>query len=222
MFKFKGISSKDMKVVVEEEHFIAKAPQRIETIEIEGRDGTIFNKLGYGAIEQSIKVQILDQNKIDDIFSWLNCEGTLEYDNRVTNARFYSSVEPKRKATIKVADFNFIRDPFWYKLNDEFVTVTDKVVNEGTIYSRPIIKLERGIENSIDLQIGDVRFKYNFGDDTYVEIDCEEMTATYEGMLRNRQLEIDYNFPVLETGDNNINVYSGDATIKFKRKDRWL
>ena len=48
MFKFKGISSKDMQVVIEEEeHFIARAAQRYEVTEIEGRDGAIFDELGY-------------------------------------------------------------------------------------------------------------------------------------------------------------------------------
>lgn len=52
MFKFKGISSKDMQVVVEEEeHFIAKASQRYEMTEIEGRDGAIFDELGYSVVE---------------------------------------------------------------------------------------------------------------------------------------------------------------------------
>ena len=38
MFKFKGISSKQMQVVIEEEeHFLAKAAQRYDTTEIEGR-----------------------------------------------------------------------------------------------------------------------------------------------------------------------------------------
>ena len=58
MFKFKGISSTDMQVVIEEEeHFIARAAQRYETIEIEGRNGAIFNELGYSYVERPIYVQ---------------------------------------------------------------------------------------------------------------------------------------------------------------------
>ena len=42
MFKFKGISSEEMQVVVaEEEHFIARAAQRYETIENEKKKGQI-------------------------------------------------------------------------------------------------------------------------------------------------------------------------------------
>ena len=48
------------------------------------------------------------------------------------------------------------------------------------------------------------------------------MTVLYEGLNRNRQLEIGYEFPKLNVGNNTIVVHSGDATIKIKRKDRWL
>ena len=44
MFKFKGISSKEMGVVVEEEdYFLSKASSRYENIDIDGRDGSLFN-----------------------------------------------------------------------------------------------------------------------------------------------------------------------------------
>lgn len=223
MFKFKGISSTDMQVIIEEEeHFIARAAQRYEVTEIEGRDGAIFDTLGYSYIDRPIYVQCLNTNKIDDILAWLNGEGEFEYKGRKTIARFYSQLEPQRSASIRIIDTTFIRNPFWYKANDEYITITDSVTNEGNIQSRPIIRLEKGESDSIDITIGKVRFTYNFGEDTYVEIDCEEKSASYEGLNRNRQLEINYEFPILKTGINAVNIHSGDATIKVKRKDRWL
>lgn len=223
MFKFKGISSTDMQVVIEEEeHFIARAAQRYEVTEIEGRDGAIFDELGYSYVDRPIYVQCLNVAKIDDILAWLNGEGEFEYKGRKTIARFYSQLEPIRSASLRMIDTTFIRNPFWYKAEDEYVTVTDSVTNEGNIQSRPIIRLEKNTEEKIDITIGGTRFVYNFGEDTYVEIDCEEKTVTYEGLNRNRQIEINYEFPILLVGTNTIIVHSGDATIKVKRKDRWL
>lgn len=127
MFKFKGISSKDMQVIIEEEeHFIARAARRYETIEIEGRDGAIFNELGYSYVERPIYVQCLNPDKIDEILSWLDGEGEFEYKGRKTTARFYSELEPKREGYIKIIDTTFIRDPFWTKLDDEFVEIKGK------------------------------------------------------------------------------------------------
>ena len=127
MFKFKGISSEDMQVVIEEEeHFIAKAARRYETIEIEGKDGALFDEQGYSYVERPIYVQCLNINKIDDILAWLDGEGEFEYKGRKTTARFYSMLEPKREACIRIIDTTFIRDPFWQKADDKFEKVKDR------------------------------------------------------------------------------------------------
>lgn len=223
MFKFKGISSNDMKVVIEEEeHFLAKAAQKYEVTDIEGKDGAIYNELGYSDINRPIKVQILDVSKLDDILAWLNGEGEFEYKDRKTIVRFYNELEPERNACLKTIDTNFIRAPFWYKKIDNYVTVTNAVTNEGNIASRPVIRLEKGNSNDVELTIGGVRFVYYFKGETYVEIDCEQMSVLYNGLRRNRQIEIGYQFPKLEIGNNIITKHSGDTTIKIKRKDRWL
>ncbi len=224
MFKFKGISSTDMQVVIEEEElFLAKAAQRYEVTEIDGKNGAIFDELGYSYVERPIYIQCLNIDKIDDILAWLDGEGELEYKERKTIARFYAQLEPQRTACIRTIDTNFIRNPFWHKAVDEYITVTDNIINEGNKKSRPIIRLEKGTSSSTELTIGGVRFKYTFKEnDTYVEIDCEEKIATYEGLNRNRQLEIGYEYPGLQKGNNAITVHSGDAVIKVKRKDRWL
>lgn len=223
MFKFKGISSNDMKVIIEEEeHFLGRAEQRIETTDIEGKDGAIYDELGYSDIDRPIKVQILDVSKLDNILAWLNGEGEFEYKNRKTTGRFYNQLEPERSACIKIIDTTFSRSPFWYKAIDEFVTTAGHITNLGNVISRPILRLEKGTLDDVELTIGGVRFKYHFNGENYVEIDCEEMTVLYEGLRRNRQIEIGYQFPKLQIGNNTITVHSGDCTIKVKRKDRWL
>lgn len=223
MFKFKGIASNDMKVIIEEEeHFLGRAAQRTETTEIEGKDGAIYDELGYSDIDRPIKVQILDVSKLDDILAWLNGEGEFEYKNRKTMARFHNQLEPERISCIKIIDTTFSRSPFWYKKVDNYVAVSNTITNEGNVASRPIVRLEKGTVDDVELTIGGVRFKYHFNGENYVEIDCEEMSVLYEGLRRNRHIEIGYAFPKLHIGDNSITIHSGDCTIKVKRKDRWL
>lgn len=223
MFKFKGISSKDMQVVIEEEeHFIARAQQRYEVIEVEGKDGAFFDELGYSYVERPIYVQCLNINKIDDILAWLNGSGEFEYKDRITTARFYSELIPERNACIRIIDTTFIRDPFWYKANDAYTTIINNISNNGNIESRPFLRLEKTTSNKVDITINETRFKYDFGQDSYVEIDCEEKTVKYEGLNRNRQIEINYDFPKLKIGNNTITIHSGACNIKVKRKDRWL
>lgn len=224
MFKFKGISSSEMKVIVEEEdNLIAKASHKYEQIDIDGMNGSIYNELGYSDVERSLKIYVMDISKIDDILSWLNGEGILEYKNRISKAFFYSTIEPQRSSSIKTIDFSFIRSPFWYDVNDHFVTVSDgNIYNYGNVYSTPIIKLEKNTSDSVDITVNEVRFIYNFDEDNKVEIDCEELNATCDGILKNRNLEIGFEFPILAPGNNKIVINSGDAIIKIKRKDCWL
>ena len=84
MFVFKGISSEEMEVMAEEEQlFLAKAS---------GMNGAIFNLNGYAVIERPIKLQILNKNKLDKIFEWLNGVGEFEYQSRITNAQFLQTI----------------------------------------------------------------------------------------------------------------------------------
>lgn len=223
MFIFNNISSTDMEVIIEEEeHFLGKASQRYVRSEIEGRNGALFEEQGYTVIERPMKVQILNLDKLDKILGWLNGVGILEYKSRITKARFYNEIEPIRTANIKIADVTFIRDPFWNKKRDDFIEVTNIILNEGNIYAEPIIKLKRNKLDKIDITINDVRFIYNFNNEEYVDIDCEEQIVEYEKNNRNRQIEIGYKFPTIKPGENKIIVHSGDARIFIKRKDRWL
>lgn len=109
------------------------------------------------------------------------------------------------------------------KLSLDYFTVTDETINnEGNIQSRPILRLEKTVSEAVELTINDIRFKYNFNNDEYVEIDCEEKTVEYEGLNRNRSIEIGYDFPKLKIGNNDIKIHDGDCKIKILRKDRWL
>ena len=222
MFKFKGISNEEMDVIAEEEAvFLTKAGQRYSSTEIEGRHGALYDEEGYAPVEKSIKLQILDTNKLDLIYAWLNGVGELEYNGRITTARFYAEVEPIRVSTIKTADFTFIRNPFWEK-KDDYIEVTNFVYNSGTRESEPIIRLEKTNSDSVELTINNVRFKYNFNNEPYVEIDTKQKTVLYNGLNRNRQIEMGYQFPSLLVGENRITIHSGTARIKIKRKDMWL
>ncbi|MBF7097574.1 phage tail domain-containing protein [Alkalibacter mobilis] len=219
MFKFNGISNTDMKVIPKEENFTARAPQRFETITIDGKDGVIFIPLGYEPVEKDLELQILDISNIPDILEWLNGEGELEYENKVSQARFFAGYDVDRFVSLKKAQISYIRDPFWYKANDDYITVTTSVINGGNIYAKPLIKLTGS--GMVDISVNGTRFQYTFTD-PYVEIDCEDMTEKYEGLIRSRNMEMGLEYPRLDPGTNEIILNSGTCTIEMMRKDRWL
>ena len=220
MFKFKGISNEQMKVIPVEEDFQSRASIIFEAIEIEGKDGADYIPLGYADVEKELSLQILDTTKIDDIMAWLTGEGFLEYEGRQAFARFYSGFDVNRFVSLKKAEVNYIRSPFWYKIDDPYAAYTILVTNEGNIYSKPLIKLTgTGI---VDISVNGTRFQYTFDTDPYVEIDCEVMTEKYDGISKSRQISIGLEYPKLQPGANNIQIHSGNAIVEIKRKDRWL
>ncbi len=222
MFKFKGISSDEMRVIAEEEDFFAKTSQKYEQLDIDGRDGSTFNFLGYANIELQVRLNILDISKLDEILAWLNGKGEFEFQGRVTTAYFLAEINPTRVASIKQIDVTFIRSPFWQLKNNDFVECIDSIENIGNIYAEPLIRLEKKEDNVVDISINDIRFTYTFNDDEYVEINCETGNATYNNLYRNKFLEIGFEFPKLNPGNNIIKKNSGDCTIKIKNKDRFL
>lgn len=224
MFKFKNISSNSMKVVCEEETNLLKKAAMIVESSYEGENIALdYNIQGYNNVEGSLMLYIRDKTELDNIKNWLNGKGILEYNDRVTTIAFFDILEPIRAASIYTTTINFIRSPFWYKKVDDFEEVNGTIINEGSVYSYPIIRLEKNQYSKIDLTINSVRFAYEFPDDeSYVEIDCEKANATYNKIFRNSNLKISYEFPVINPGSNTVAVNSGDATIKVKRKDCWL
>lgn len=223
MFKFKNINSKDMGVVVEEQDaLIVRASQKHEVISVDGMDGGNYRTLGYAPVTISLDLQITDITKIDEILAWLNGDGILEFEGRKTQARFYNSINPKRAVLIRLIQAELIRDPFWYKVIDDYITVKNTVTNEGNVYARPLIKLEKGTLDKVEIKINGIIIEYDFKGDAEVVIDCETMNAYFDGFIRNKNLKVGFNLPVLLPGTNTIEQTAGDATIKIKRKDVWL
>ena len=219
MFKFKGISSKEMKVVCEEEtNFLKKSSKSYDLID----EDLNYYDYGLNNVSGEINLFILDKSKLDGIFAWLDGSGVLEYKERVTNIAFFDVQEPERSATIYQLNANFIRSPLWYKKNDDFVAVTNEILNEGNAPVFPILRLEKGSSETMELKINDVNFSYTFPEnEDYVEIDCRKAEAIYDGGFRNLNLTIGYEFPKLHPGSNRV-ISETDGVIKVKRKDAWL
>lgn len=223
MFKFKGRSTEDFSIIVEEElNLKKKASIKYETIDIPGRNGSLYEEQGYADVEIPLKLQLLDISKIDSIFSWLNGEGILEYENKKTTARIFVEQEPIRAGSIFIIEITVIRSPFWYLIEDDFVNINNTVENIGNVVAYPIIRLEKTSSSSVDLTINGVRFKYNFNDDSYVEFDCESCDALMNDLNRNNYIEIGFEVPRLIPGINSILFNVGNCGIKMKRKDLFL
>lgn len=222
MWKFKGISSEDMDIVASELDFTAKAPQRINQVNVDGKNESQYTSLGYEEVDIDVFLQLLDPSRESEVYAWLNGEDLLEYAGKISKAYFYGSFQLTRDATIKTGKVRFMRSPFWHKANEEFTIITTSVVNIGTEPAQPLLRFEKGTTETFDITIGGVRFQYSFGSDTFVEIECGTGEVKYDGLFRFSQIMIGFDLPILPVGTSSIVLHSGDPVIKIKQKDRWL
>lgn len=223
-FKFNGISSKEMKVVCEEcTSFLRKAA--LATSDTQDIDSDLnYNFTGYSPVSGSVKLFLLDRNKLDSVKKWLNGVGIIEFGDKISRIAFLDEYTVNREATIYTLNINWTRSPYWYKKDDNYIAVESNIItNEGSTNSYPMIRLEKSSSDTVELTINGVYFKYIFPEsESYVEIDCLDCNAFYDEEYRNMNLEIGYNFPRLNPGANNITIHSGSPIVKVKRKDVWL
>lgn len=196
------------------------------------QDKIYDEKIDYGICQRANQSHIIIRNK--DILTLAEWKAWLS-EHPITVEYELATEEIVPYTTAQQEAYNQLQKLKLYKgqntmfslegsiINLKYLEDTDeKVENQGNIYSKPIIRLEKTVFKEVEIAINGIRFKYNFEEDDYVEIDCEEMTVQYEGLDRNRRLVIDFEFPKLKEGNNDIVMYSGDCIIKCKRKDRWL
>lgn len=219
MFYIDNISSEILMIYASNEDFLSRAPINYEEIQIDGRHGSEFIEKNYMNKVGSTKIYPQSDN-LDVLFPLFTGKHELKVDDKVTEIYFYDALETTRYSKYNAFDVNYIRAPFWYKENDDFILYTNSVTNEGNVKSQPIIKLVGS--GKVDVTVGTVRFVYDFGDETEVIIDCKEMSETYNGLSRSKNIEIGFEYPTLVPGENTITVNSGSVEVYIKRKDVWL
>ena len=225
---FKGIKSDTLKgLLIRELSPITKPQVRIETTEIDGRDGDIIDEKGYGAYDKTIQIGLTYGYNIDEIIKYFSGSGDLILSNepdKVYKAIITSQINYERLIRFRIADVVFHVQPFKYLLNEEVIDtdITNQkqveVMNVGLEISKPILTLY-GTGN-IEISINNVRvFNINI-DDEYVIVDSLEENAYKETVLKNRNMS--GNFPTFDVGKNII-TWTGNLTkIKIDPKSRWL
>lgn len=97
------------------------------------------------------------------------------------------------------------------------------IENEGNIYARPKLTLTGIGDISIYLN-GSQIFILNLDREApeTIIIDCENMDAFYDGVLKNRKVTGDYSNFKLQPGNNQIAVSGSVAELKVETYSRWL
>lgn len=221
-FKFNGISSEDLGIIVKEMPPISKSERNIETVSVTGRNGNLHIDNGtYKSKNYKIVCILMDVSKIRQISSIFNGFGKLELStepNLEYQAMICNQIDFSKYLTyLKEFVLQFEVDPIAYDKNITETTYTESsdFTVGGTIEVHPILTINgTGIVTLNNKQIEVL--------ETGIIIDCELMNCTKDNINMNDKVIIDNDFPNLVVGENNLVLGDGIESVTISYKTGWL
>ena len=227
---FKGVNSNTYSnLIISELPCISKPELRVDTTEIDGKDGDIIDELGYASYDKTLKIALKSSENIDEIIKFFSGSGNIVFSNepdKYYKAYIYEQIDFERLLRFKEVDITIHVQPFKYLLNEEDVVlnITNQtsltVNNQGLEKSKPILKLYGSGTITVSLN-GLTAFTVTIDeDDDYIVIDSMEEEAYNDTELKNRNMSGE--FPLLETGNNTISWTGSLTKIEVTPNSRWL
>lgn len=229
---WKGVSSTTIDgLIISELPPITKPEMRIKSTEIDGRDGSIIEELGYATYDKTIKIGLHGNYGIDKVIKYFTGEGDIVFSNepdKIYKAKICKGIDYTRLLRYRQANISFLVQPFKYKLN-EYLRETKpadiekaymEVFNEGFEDSKPLMILKGSgtVEISVN---GTPIFSYTFPDgENEVYIDSEIEDAYLGNVLKNRNMNGE--FPILIPKTNKIEWSGAVESISILPRSRWL
>ncbi len=220
--EFKGITNKHFGLVVTHLDQRRRPEEQIETIEIEGRSGSLVDRYGdYKSYERKIEFVHMKQDNAREIHKWLSGKGILRTSEE-QYGYFYADVvgELERKLAgsgKSILTTTFLVEPYLYLdagKNEIEITQQSKLYNIGSIYADPLIKVfgtgdGQILINSQVIQFSDIQ--------DYLMVDAKLKIVHKDNLPAGRKMSGP--FPILEEGEN-IVFFNGGIT-KLEITPRW-
>ena len=213
---------------------ISKPAQRVNTEEIDGRDGDLVSVLGFSAYDKDIEIGLTYEYDIDDIIAFFNSSGRIVFSNepdKYYNFAVYDQVDFERLIRFKKATVTVHVQPFKFSDSENerrFIDFGDynslTIRNSGNIYARPIITITGAGETELYLNGKKVlEIDFPITGETMI-INCLEMNAYAEDLetLLNRQVIGNYDNIRLRVGQNIISFVGTVSEIRLKLFSRWI
>lgn len=228
---WKRQDSRNLKgLLISELPHIVRPAMRVQTIEIEGRDGDVSNDIGYVAYDKMVKIGLYNNYDVDKISHFFLGSGKVTFSNepnKYYEAKISEQIDFERLVKFRTATVKFHTQPFKY-LVDEKPTeteITDEtkeitVTNIGFEESKPIMTLfgKDTVEVSVN---GHAQFQINI-DEEYVTVNSKLQECYKDNMYNLKNHNMGGDFPVLQPGKNVI-TWTGTLTkLIVYPESRWL
>lgn len=224
-------SYEDFGILISQRPSISSPKRRVNKISIPGRNSNlIVDEKTYDDITLSLECSVKDNdnimNKLDDIKAWLfeSGESDLIFDfqsDKKYIAQVVNSID--FKVVYKyISQFPIIFNcrPFKYETEMNMIEMTKEgiILNPGSIYSDPIIKIFGSGDITLNINSETIKLKQV---KEHIILDTVQQNC-YSEDIGNLNSKMSGEFPKLETGENNISWTGAVYKVEVTPNWRWL
>ncbi|WP_425540036.1 hypothetical protein [Microaceticoccus formicicus] len=226
--EYNGITNKKFNLIVTEFEQRKRAEEHIIEYEVEGRSGSIVDRLGtYKSYTRSFQFVNYKKDNYQKIHKWLSGSGILR-TSEDENGFFYADVinvidrdyVGQYNGTTNLINVAFKVEPFFYFNKGQYILEalgTKKLNNIGSIYSEPVIKVFGNGTGEISINDKVLRLTNING---YLTIDSRLQIAHKDKLPAGRNMVGD--FPVFKEGENIISFNGGISKLEIQPNWREL
>lgn len=222
-----GTNTKTQGFAIKGRPSIPSANKKIETIEVEGRDGSLTRFLGYEDLKFSLAFNILFQKdikqKLREIKGIISSASQLSFDDSPT---FFYKIKQAQisntETVIKssgVFTVDFVCEPYEYEQSSTVTyTSATTIVNRTTTTALPLIKVTG--TGTVVLKVNGIGITLT-NLTNYIVLDSQIQEA-YSGLTTNMNQNMNGEFPIFTIGNNSISWTGTVTKIEITTNWRWL
>lgn len=210
---------------------ITKPKIRYTAEEIDGVDGDVINKLGYGAYDKTFEIGLSYNYTVDDVIEYFNTEGKITFSNepdKYYNFTALNQIDFDKLIRFKKAKITIHVQPFKYSNIESTKTYTFTqsnqslvVRNNGNIYSKPIITLFGN--GTIELSLNGIQvFTINLNGSMVLDTQSQNAYDPSTKDFLNRYVTGDFKNLYLSVGKNTISWTGNLTQVNIDYCSRWI
>lgn len=210
---------------------ITKPKIRYTAEEIDGVDGDVINKLGYGAYDKTFEIGLSYNYNVDDVIEYFNTEGKITFSNepdKYYNFTALNQIDFDKLIRFKKAKITIHVQPFKYSNVEStktynFTQSNESLVvrNNGNIYSKPIITLFGN--GMIELSLNGIQvFTINLNGSMVLDTQSQNAYDPSTKDFLNRYITGDFKNLYLSVGKNTISWTGNLTQVNIDYCSRWI
>lgn len=210
---------------------ITKPKIRYNAEEIDGVDGDIINKLGYGAYDKTFEIGLSYNYNVDDVIEFLDTEGTIIFSNepdKYYNFTTLNQIDFEKLLRFKKAKVTIHVQPFKYSTIEStkiynFSSANQNLIirNNGNIYSKPIITLSGSGSVTMALNGIDI-LTITLTDNMVLDTQSQNAYDPETKDFLNRYVIGDLKKLYLPVGKNTISWTGNVTKVEIDFASRWI